>query len=187
MRTQTINIFKFNELNEIAKQRAIENYRKTITEFFWGDDYIASMERGCEHFGVKLKDYSIDWNFLDCSYSYRIGFYDGEVEELSGEKLAQHLRDNYLTYYCKYDKKQKGLLEGNCPFTGVCCDEDFINPVRKFLEKPDNTNFLKLIEDCLDSCIKAGQNDFEGMLSDDGILGKIEDNDVEFLESGQMA
>ena len=185
MRTQTINIYKFNELNEKAKQKAIENYRETITEFCWGDDYIASMERGCEHFGVKLKDYSID--FLDCSpSSYRIVFYDGEVEELNGEELAQHLRDNYLTYHCKYDKKQKGLLEGNCPFTGVCGDEDFLDPVKKFLKKPDNTTFLELIENCLDSCIEAGQRDFQGMLSDDSIVEEIEANDVEFLESGEI-
>lgn len=38
MKTIQINLYKFSELSETAKQTAIENYRNTHNDYFWADE-----------------------------------------------------------------------------------------------------------------------------------------------------
>ena len=58
MRTETINIYKFDELTDDAKDKAWEWWRDGI-EYYWWNDAESSIKAFCDHFRVTIKDYSI--------------------------------------------------------------------------------------------------------------------------------
>ena len=56
MRTQTITIYKFDELSDEAKQTAINSNRYTEVEFFeWWDSSFDSFAEAAELFGLDIR------------------------------------------------------------------------------------------------------------------------------------
>ena len=100
MRTIEVNLFKFDELSEQAKQVAISNYRNGITEIFWSSENRNSMEKFAEVFPIKVKDWQYDYGggyvrfVFDCDY-------EDEIENLSGQRLANYIWNNYKTDFWK--------------------------------------------------------------------------------------
>ena len=187
MRTVETKVYLFKELSDTAKQKAIEWYRNG-QEFHWSSECIQALEKALEHFNVTLKDYSIDWdNINGCYTSIEFqqddAFGDG-IENLCGVRLWKYLQKNHSTYFCKYNKKYKPTLDGNCPFTGWCWDESFLDPIREFIKKPTKISFGELIEDCIHSLLKEGCNDWEYQQSDEVVSETIEANGYEFTEDG---
>ena len=91
-----------------------------------------------------------------------------------------------MTYYNKYSKKIDLVLNGNCPFTGVCFDEDFLDNIREFIKKPNNQTFEDLINDSVYNCINSGCKDYEYQCSREAIEETISLNEYEFTEDGKM-
>lgn len=188
MRTIRIKLYKFSELSESAKQNAIEWYRNG-QEFHWSSEWIESLECALKHYDIELKDYSIDWDNINCSDT-RIEFtqddnYSDGIENIQGVRLWKYLQKNYSTYFCKYDKKYKQTLDGYCPFTGYCGDENFLDPMRNFIKKPTNITFRELIEDCTHELLKSGCNNWEYQQSEEAIIETIEANEYEFTITGE--
>jgi len=181
MKTVEVSVYQFSELSESAKEKAISDFR-VFDEYSWSQEVLQSVEDGLEHFGASLSDYSIDWNNINCS-SWKISF--PEQGELSGVRLWKYLQNNHLTYWNKYQKKTDELLSGNCPFTGVCFDEDFLDNIRKFIKRPDSSTFEDLLEESVWNCFNAGCKDYEYQQSDEAITEMIEANDYEFTEDGE--
>jgi len=90
-----------------------------------------------------------------------------------------HIRD-------KYNKKTIPLLSGNCPLTGVCFDESFLDAVRNFIARPSDISFTELMEDCVYNTIKAGCNDYEYQQSEEAIIETIEANEYDFKDDGTI-
>ena len=84
----------------------------------------------------------------------------------------------------KYHKKTQNLLAGDCPFTGICFDEDFLDNIRKFVKKPDSTTFKELLTDAVYNTINAGCKDWDYINSDEGIEESIIANEYEFKADG---
>jgi hypothetical protein len=82
--------------------------------------------------------------------------------------------------------KYKGLLEGNCPFTGVCFDESFLDPVREFMKDPKNITFEDLINDCVMAWWKECEADYEHQQSEEYFTELCNINDYEFDEGGNL-
>lgn len=186
MKTIRTKVYSFNELSETAQQTAIENYRYSDFKggYYWGNEVINSVEKGLEHFGAELKRYSIDWDNINCS-DWKIEF--PEHSELQGVRLWKYLHNNnLLTYFNKYQKKQDNLLDGNCPFTGVCFDEDFLDNIREFVKKPNNTTFEELLKDAVYNCFNSGCKDWEYLCSDAAIKEELENSDIQFLSNGNV-
>jgi hypothetical protein len=190
MRILETKLFSFSELNSEAKETAIQRYRESLLYndgYYWGYEVIQSIKLGLEHFNFNLVDYSIDWDNINCSDTTIKYLGDDDIMELSYIRLWKYLQNSgMLTYFCRYDKKKKELLSGSCPFTGVCFDEDFIDPVREFIKNPKDITFKELIEDCVYSCLLAGCKDWEYILSDESISEYLDDSDFEFTESGEI-
>lgn len=183
MKTIRIKVYSFNELSEQAKQVAIDSKRYT-DEFFWGDDVINSVNKGLEHFGAKLKNYSIDWDNIN-RCSWKIEF--PEHSELSNVRLWKYLNNqNMLTYFNKYSKKYENLLDEGCPFTGVCFDEDFLDNIREFVSMPKDITFEELLEDAVYNCFNTGCKDYDYQNSDEGIIETIEANERQYLSNGKL-
>jgi hypothetical protein len=188
MKTIKIKVYQFDELSDEAKEFAHKKHNDSTIEFFWTDDWIASLKKGIAHFGFKLANYNIDTLSAARSDLTIKSQYNQEEEELSGDRLWTYLHNaQLLTYICQYDRIRKNLLDGNCPFTGYCGDEDFLDPVREFIEKPtSSTTFKDLIEACAEKLLQGLQNDCEYQQSLEFFKEECESNDTYFTEDGTV-
>lgn len=93
MRQETIQIFRFEELSEDAKEKARQWYRG-IAEYHWMDESRESIERFCEEFGIKLRDWEVS-TYRPFNYST-----NAENRHFRGRKLREFSRDYMPTGYC---------------------------------------------------------------------------------------
>ena len=188
MKTIETTVYNFSELSDSAKATAIEQIRQREYEtgFNWGSEALDTLKAFLEHFNVKLGRYSIDW-FNANGSDIRISFNDSNIEELSGVRLWKYLHNNgLLTYWRKYTKKTEKLLSGDCPFTGVCFDENCLDNIREFVKKPTNITFRELIEESIEKLLKDCEKDADYQFSDEGITEMIEANEYDFTEDGEI-
>lgn len=221
MKTVEINLYKFEELSERAKQTAIEHHRNNNFEYFWADENRQTLEKFAEIFPIKVTNWSyggrgegVDFHFT-CS---------DEIEELTGQRLATYIWNNYKTdlFKGKYFHSQKFgltdhklnhrrvksrqittncpnmgkwsnsyysaiLLDSCCVLTGYCMDDEILNPIYNFLNKPiENISFRDLLESCFDCWVTACNNDIEYQNSDEYISDEIINNDCDFEEDGTI-
>lgn len=214
MKTKTINVYTFDELSEEAKQKAIDNYRNSGMDYFWGNDNEKTLNEFAGIFPITINN----WQYGGCRGD--INFHmtcDDEIIELKGIRLLKYLYNNYehwlfkgkyyQSFCCEKEKdikhhprlKNEQLSNGKyfqsyysklqkdtcCVLTGYCIDDDILNPIYEFLKKPtDNINFEDLMQDCLDSWIKACSDDYEYQQSDEAISEHLEANEYEYDETG---
>jgi len=97
-------------------------------------------------------------------------------------------RGEYITIKPKYDELDFCALHdlidsGNdCPFTGVCYDQEFID---EFIDNKDGTEEDNL-KYALDKYICAIHKEYEFMLSDEYLKDHAEANEYEFNEDGSI-
>jgi len=93
MRTKTIEVYKFDELAETAKEKARDWYRSTA-DFHWADECKDSIDAFCDHFGVRLTT----WNVQPYSSpDYSAEYFNSHFR---GMKLKDFSRDHMPTGYC---------------------------------------------------------------------------------------
>lgn len=203
MRTETKNIYKFDELSEDAQKKAIEKYSSQTIEhgFNWTDEYIQTVKEGLKAFNADLVNYSIDCLSVNQS-SWKIKVDSDINEEMNGIRLRTYILNNFshVLYerkpygkyeiragkwgYPYYSKCQKRNTE--CPLTGCSMDYDFLENIYKFIEKPDSSTFAELLEDATQNTFKALKNDCEHQLTDEYIKDAITSNEYEFYEDGTI-
>lgn len=215
MRTIEVNLYEYDELSDSAKERARDWYRHGM-EYAWLDEWIDSARAFAEATGTTLKDYSIGL----CSHSYfHIAevttipwFVDGQ-NELTGLRLRTWIINNVLPnlvkgkYYGKGYRGENGkyvhkfrhskiqMEYDNCPLTGFCGDQDFIQPLLDFVNCPDsgwngtrkNCTYNDLLNECFDEGLAGIINDLEHQESDEYIEEQIQANEYEFTEEGERA
>lgn len=225
MRTVTpkpFNVYEFDELSDEAKQKAIKGQRdcEMQTENPWGDEW-----RNTLHKIEELFDIEVDFDSYNRhSISWRKWWnkeYGEETLNLSGNRALSFLWNNYGRdiykgkYYSCHDRWENGkyhyvsrrskctLVSGDCPLTGVCYDNDALDPLWNFLEgknpdeKPmviqhqfkyrfENWTVKDIIEDCVDSLCDAWEREEEYRLSDEGLIESIKSNDYEYYEDGTL-
>ena len=206
MKTKTIKIYSASELSEDAQQRAYENWLQTA-EYGWGEENRQTLEAFEKIFPIDVKnfDYSnrsdINWKFTETD----------EIENLSGQRLANYIWNNYKNqifkgkYFstdfkkCKVDSQHPAgitykkrysriMLENSCVLTGYCIDDDILKEVYNLLDQPNlfnNTTFKDLMETCLNNWLTACQNDYEGCSTMEYFLDSAEANECEFDENGE--
>jgi len=202
MKTIELKLYKFDELSDEAKEKAISEYRENNVEYFWVEEWKDSLRKFTDYFGIET-----DWSVGTSSCSYcdmsRNNF-DGEILELSGIRLRTYLLNNYYDIfyerksYGQYKKRENGkwkydryskiqYIETSCPFTGYCGDEDVISPMRNFIEKPsDNITFQELIGDCLTSWKDGLLADMEYQDSEEFAKEELDQRDYDFTEDGEI-
>jgi len=217
MRTIRTKIYKFDELNDDAKQNAIRHYQNEFLTF----DHIYSdaentVKAFCEAFNVKTGSHSwLDFNTSNI---------DDDILELTGLRLRKYLLNNFgsTLYKRKYIKSffsetepkiwhplrkyektfsrrenkngywitytSKMFFESSCNLTGMCYDDDMMQPIYDFLELRtfDSTNFDNLLNSCFDAMRKTLKDEEEYMYTDKYITEEIEANEYEFTENGKL-
>jgi hypothetical protein len=64
MRQKTINVYKFDELSDEAKERALSIYSMECT-YAWGNEAMDSLKAFISHFNCELKDWEVDFLLRD--------------------------------------------------------------------------------------------------------------------------
>lgn len=190
MKTIEINLYKFDELSDEAKQKAYAKWLDSEREFNWGEDYLESLKHGLKHFGFELRKWDIDYYnathaYIDFVYTESNGYCD-EEDTLRGVRLWKFLNRRHMGYWCKYQNMKRGLLDGNCPFTGVCFDESFLDPVREFMEIPEDISFKELMKECVYKLLKDLKLDYEYQQSYGFFCEEMAANDIDFTEDGNI-
>jgi hypothetical protein len=156
MQVVELQIFHYKELDDRAKEKAREWYR-TSSDYPWYDEAIDSLRAFCDHFGVKVRDYSIgdDRGFVKT---------DAEQRHFRGVKLSEQIRDRMPT--------------------GLWLDcELFMH----FYDEFKNTGNAKAaFEDALYNFTRAVRNDVDSYYSDESIEESMEVNEWTFTANGKF-
>lgn len=196
MRTIEITAYTFNELNEDAKQTALDNFSNDLSIELSHQELENSIEQFHKVFGTKSGYRS----WLDLSK----GHIDDDILDLSGLRLLKYLINNFWgdlfkpKYYSKWRKGSetenrpqlvkrysKVQFEANCVLSGVCYDNDILEPIYNFLKNPEpEITFERLLNKC-ENCFTVVYNSIEEDLnSDEQKAETIQANELEFDEEG---
>jgi len=204
MRTETINVYTFDELTDEQKHLVFENWRASGHEYAGAEEWIDSLKGFAESTGIRIDNYQLS-PYVHSFVTWTPDFdHDGNLVDLCGLRLRTWLINNWLPgfetgkYYStrgqtingKYSykfKHSKCQFEIGCPFTGVGHDFDLINPALDFIKKPDGRNLTDVIDACFESFVKGYCADMEDQDSDEYITETIEANDYEFYSDGTLA
>jgi hypothetical protein len=217
MKTITVNLYKFSELSEDAKEKAINYFRESNN-----NDQPWFIDDANNTFESFAKLFSINWQSIDYEQPYRNEYsikLDDQIIQLSGQRLATYIWNNYKRdlfkgkYYhsqsfskINHPVKHKRVksqtfksgnvfnayysaiqLEHSCVLTGVCYDEDILQPIYDFLDKPTDIDFETLLNDCIYSLCHSISSEIEYQQSDEAITEDIEVNDYDFDINGNLS
>jgi hypothetical protein len=187
MKQVTINIYKFSELSEKAKCKALDNF-EAYTDFIY-DDAHDTVKKFCDEFYIRTGSRS----WLD----YSSNKFDDPINELSGVRLRTWLINNYGHLFTEgkpygkwikpgtYQRRSKIIFQQHtCPLTGVWYDEDILHPLREFIKKPDSSTLPDLFNDSFETLRSSIDSEIEYRHSDEAKQEDIEANDYEFNEDG---
>ena len=203
MRIETITrtIYKFNELTPAAQYKAWQNGPDFSGEH--DEQYQTTLAAFEKAFDIKVRNYNVGYPgttfFLEKT---------GQAEncpENDPLRLARFIWNNYAAriskgkYYStpgryidgKYSYKKrysKTTFEmDNCPLTGWCIDHDILQPVLDCLRyKRFYSSYDELMYNCLVSFFEAWESEIDNLNSFEYFMEWVDDNDVEFLENGEI-
>jgi len=207
MRTIRTKVYKFNELSDEAKEKAIDWCRNVNNDIHDYEDIVSSAKAVADLFDLKFgKSYT----------DIRFGHIEDRILELSGTRLYKYVVNNYYDslftpkyiktigrelkckqFICKIHTGANGKftqlfskltkVNDGCALTGMCYDDDILQPVYEFLKNPDkSTTFEDLIKDIENAISKTLRDIEEWVNSDEYITEQIEANEYEFTQDGNL-
>lgn len=207
MKTIEIQLYKFNELSEEAKNTAISNFDASDDVYFAYDEIKDSVTAMADLLGLKFgREYT----------DLRYGHLEDSILNLSGARLYTYLVNNYYSslfkpkyiktidrhvswkqFICKQAKGHvtpeytqiysKNFKDSDCVLTGACFDNDVLQPVYEFLKKPTNSTFEDLIKDIENAIYKLYRDTGDYYNSREYIVETLESNDCcDFTSNGKM-
>jgi len=157
MRIENVTIYTFDELNDVAKDKAREWYRQGL-EYPWFDESMKSIYEFCDYFGICIKDYSIG------AFSHSYIETDVENSNFRGLKLKTVKRDNMPTGYCL-----------DCELWETFYDE--------FKRTGDA---LYAFNNAIDVAVRSIVSDAEYQYTDESVDEMLTINEYEFTENGKI-
>lgn len=195
MRTETINIYKFEELSEEVQEKVIDSFRDDPYMYAWETENRETLEEFENLFGINVYDW--DYDIHSYNYSWNDDLSEEKLE-LSGTRLLAWIWNNYKKdlfkpkFICKYvstgikSRYSKCQIEACCVLTGYHMDEMILKPIYDLWVHKYDKNFGEVIEECLDSFFQACVKDMEYSYSSEAIKEHIEANEYEFTENGEL-
>ena len=171
MRTIEVKIFKFNELNEEAKQNAISNLYNINIDYNWWE----FIYEDAKNIGLKITSFNLDRN------RHAKGKFILNAPEVAQNILSNHGKE------CETYKTAESFLEVWQPIFNAYMDEES----EKYESSESEDEMQELEDDFFNSLLEDYsiilQNACDYLQSDESIIDTIEANDYEFTEDGEMA
>jgi hypothetical protein len=176
MRTETIEVFTFDELSEPAKEQARNWYRSDGDLWHWADEWWNSAVAFSAIAPIDIR--GVHWDNADPDMRWSG---DDALRELSGARAWKWLHNNGW-----FDLAAKNVM-GDCTLTGYCGDCEFFDPIEKYRRDPAGVPDLKtLFRDCVHSWAFAARRDMEWSYSDEAVDETIRCNQYEFDDLGRL-
>lgn len=223
MKTINLTLFSFDELSENVQKKIIERERWNVMERCmdcYASEYKASLKSfenltntGAFNWNVGYSRYSFNFMFNDLLYHENPYDCDKDIclSDLRGKLLFRYINNNimpYITkgrYYSKgkyvdgkyqyKDRHSKILLENNnCPLTGVCYDQDILDPIIRYYKTwnsyPEDFSWPDLMRQCYDNFFKSWHEEYEYWAdNEDAIREELHNNQYEdrlYYENGNV-
>ena len=171
MNTHTIITYFFNELNDTAKETALNDHRYFLGNFGWWEDTILDAKLS---FGINIKSFEFETSRkIDIEFSETL-------EKIAKEIIAQCGDNTALNKdaHCYLQSRSKILTEAKKDEDGEILDSELLE------EKLDeNDNSFK--DDIDNTFLKMLEQEYEWLISDECIGELLEANQYEFLENGK--
>lgn len=174
MQIKTYNVYKFEELTEKQKEKAIENLRDINVDYDW---WTCTYE-DAKIIGIEITSFDLDRNrhakgkFIDSALDCAHAIEKEHGEHCTTYKTAKEYLNNRDNLVKKYeDKNNLGYVdeEKEYEFDNECDDLD--------------NEFLQSL---LDDYSIMLQNEIEYFTSDESIIETIQANDYDFTENGKI-
>ncbi len=207
MKTIEIKLYQFSELSDEAKETAMRNFDNSNDAYYDYEEINGSIKAMAELFGLKFgREYS----------DLRTGHIADNILNLSGARLYTYLINNYYSdlfkpkyikiidrhvfwkpFICKRANGKvtpeytqifsKSFVDNDCVLTGVCFDNDVLQPVYDFIKRPTNDTFEELINDISNAISALYRRTEDYYNSREYIIETFEANDQwEFTEDGNI-
>lgn len=157
MKTVSLPVYTFQELDDKAKERARDWWRSSL-DYPWFDDSLASIRAFVEHFGASVGDWSIGERGRDYIKT------DITQEHFRGRKLKEFSPDHMPTGYCL-----------DCDLWGTFHQE------WKRTSDP-----MYAFEQALEAALCSIASDVEYQYTDEAVDDSLIANDYEFTEDGKL-
>lgn len=192
MKKVTLKLYPFHELAEDIQQgiinQEVDKRQNEPWPDFLEDDRNQSFEKFLQIFGAKVLRRAEDYTDIT-------PYNDDNVMELEGIRLYKYLVNNFhdcIFYEKKYYSKDRWkdgakvrrsiifYKETCCPFTGICYDEDLLDPFRAFLKSPGsyNGNLWGLITDGAAALQRSYESEREYWYSEESVKDDIENGNL---------
>jgi hypothetical protein len=195
-RTIRIKLYKFSELTQDAQQTAINDWREGNAQngYPWQEEYQQTLQAFINLFPVKPNRRGAGIVFHSC-HPYGADKY----RCLSGQRLATYIWNHYQKelfsgkYYSLHtvrasdykSRRSNCQIEHSCELTGYYMDEDILQPVYEFINKPRNIDFEDLMNECFSAWESACEKNLEWQNSDEYIREEIIVNEGEYTRDGK--
>ena len=176
MRTIETTVYRYSELNEEAKENALEAWGRMQSEFGynWSNEAIDSLGKGIEFLNGYMSNYSID--FLE-PYRNEVSFTCNDDEDQEELYLLIMSMGTYNKDILKGD--------GECLLTGFCVDENFFDGVRIAYFQGERDK-RELILAGISELEVACRKDCEYQFTEEALIEADECNDYEYTEEGEL-
>ena len=202
MRKIMKRIYTFDELSDVAKERAIDTHRYDFVDGWCAENWesVKAIANAC-NLDIITNNYS-DTGFANFELENVNNYND--IIVLRGRRAIAYIYNNWINpnmkgkYYATPGKWINGAytythtyskctFEFSCPFTGYYIDDCLIDAYKKFCEcvriNPLSGigDFIDIISECVSECL---QNDYNCSISDEYVAELLTANSYEFLENG---
>ena len=175
MRIIETKVYRFKELDEQAKEKALENNREIFVEDSWWE----FVEYDLEMFGLKLKEFDLGRrDYVKLEVYYALDKICDKIMEICGDKTEIYKIAE------EYSKEYKLIQDDMESLNDMDTDKDEHDLMRLELKSQDlEDDFLKEISEEALSMLK---NEYEYLTSEECIIDMFEANEYEFTEEGKL-
>lgn len=177
-----IPVFGLHELDGAVQERVVNHWRDG-DEFFWGNDWRGTLNAFTKRFSgfAILGKWQVEaWgpSYINVRYNDSIEVY-GWQTPLTGVRLWKWLRSYHGITHTE--------ALGHCELTGMFCDDGIMEPLYKFMARPDNHSCLEdLLAACFDAWVRGYQTDYEYWLSEESVCEDITEHGIVFYQNGEV-
>lgn len=206
METIKLNVYKFNELSNEAKNQAINEVFKNGLQMFesYNDDIINSINKLCDLLNIKTGrtyDFIIkEADFINLEgirlYKYLVNnFYNDLFKPRFLTVLDKHIKTNafIVRNATNYKGEQRAFLyskifvTNDSVLTGVSSDLEILQPIYEFLKDPKkNYTGFDLLKD-IERAISQSFRQVEEYENNEDLRAEfLQENDFNFLLNGKI-
>ena len=183
--TREYKTYNFNELTEIAKEKALNHFRESNVDYEWWDFLFENFKEELEEKGISFKNCYFE--FYRSRFLY---FTDIDINDLNKFIKALPLKLNRVVLNSLLDGEISLFIrESRNEYNYFDLEDNTDNKITENKRIKKHIDLDKLNEwfkDYSNNCLKRLYDEYCYLSSDEYITEEIELNEYKFLENGEL-